>query len=103
MEDKINKNIADLVISMSDIVVYVVDVKQFATIAQLKAVIEEANVLIGRAIDFFNKHKERGTLSEYSLTDSVCLPTHLKTRFSEGILCVSGRSTGRAQRAPGRL
>ena len=67
MEDEFNRKIGDLVISMSDIVVYVVDVKQFATIAQLKAVIEEANVLIGRAVDFFNKHKERGIFGEYPL------------------------------------
>ena len=103
MEDEFNQKIGDLVISMSDIVVYVVDVKQFATIAQLKAVIEEANVLIGRAVDFFNKHKERGTLSEYSLIDSVHWSSYLKTRFREGTLCVSGRDAGRAQRAPGRF
>ena len=51
MEDEFNRKIADLIISMSDIAVYVVDAKQFATIAQLKAVIEEANNLIGRAVD----------------------------------------------------
>ena len=71
MEDEFNQKIGDLVISMSDIVVYIVDVKQFATIAQLKAVIEEANVLIGRAVDFFDKHKERGIFGEYSPTDLV--------------------------------
>ena len=56
---------------MSDIVVYVVDVKQFATIAQLIEVIKEANTLIKRAVDFFNKHKERGFFSEYSLIDFI--------------------------------
>ena len=66
---------------MSDIVVYVVDVKQFATIAQLKAVIEEANVLIGRAVDFFNKHKERGIFCEYSLIDSVHWFIYVKTQL----------------------
>ena len=76
MEDEFNQKIIDLVISMSDIAVYIVDVKQFATIAQLKAVIEEANVLIGRAVDFFNKHKGRGIFSEYSLIDPVCWFTY---------------------------
>ena len=71
MEDEFNQRIADLVISMSDVVVYVVDVKQFATIAQLIEVVKEANVLIERAVDFFNMHKERGFFSEYSPIDSV--------------------------------
>ena len=69
MEDEFNKKIANLVISMSDIAVYVVDVKQFATIEQFKVVIEEANGLIGRTVEFFNKYKERGSLGEYSLID----------------------------------
>ena len=46
MEDEFNQKITDLVTSMSGIVVYVVDVKQFATTAKLKEVIEEANDLI---------------------------------------------------------
>ena len=66
MEDEFNQKIADLVISMSDIAVYIVDVKQFATIAQLTVVIEDANVLIRRVVDFFNKHKGHGTLGENS-------------------------------------
>ena len=69
MEDEFNKKIANLVISMSDIAVYVVDVKQFATIEQFKVVIEEANGLIGQTVEFFNKYKERGSLGEYSLID----------------------------------
>ena len=69
MEDKFNQKVIDLVISMSDIAVYVVDVKQFATIDQLKVVIEEANGLIGGAIEFFKKYKERGSLGEYPLID----------------------------------
>ena len=56
---------------MSDIAVYVVDVKQFATIAQLTKVIEEANELIDRTVKFFNKYKERGSLGEYSPIDLV--------------------------------
>ena len=72
MEVELNQKIADLVISMSDIVVYIVDVKQFATVDQLKAVIKKANDLISRAVDFFNKHKQRGIFSEYSPIDSVC-------------------------------
>ena len=88
---------------MSDIAVYVVDVKQFATIEQFKVVIEEANGLIGRTVEFFNKYKERGSLGEYSLIDSVHWSSYLKPRFREGTLCVSGRDAGRAQRAPGRF
>ena len=78
MEDEFNQKIVDLVISMSDIAVYVVDVKQFVTVEQLIKVIKEANVLIGRVIDFFNKHKERGFFSEYSLIDFIHWFTYLK-------------------------
>ena len=99
MEDEFNQKIGDLIISMSDIVVYVVDVKQFATIAQLKAVIEEANGLIGRAVDFFNKHKQRGIFGEYSPIDLIRRFTYLKTRFREGVLCISGKGAGRARKA----
>ena len=103
MEDELNQRIADLVISMSDIVVYIVDVKQFATIEQLKAVIEEANDLIDRTVKFFNKYKERGSLGEYSLIDLVHRLTYLKTRFSKGVLRFSGKGAGRAQKSPDRL
>ena len=72
MEDEFNKKIADLVISISDIAVYVVDVKQFATIDQLINVIKKANGLIGRTVELFNKHKKRGSLGEHSLVDSDC-------------------------------
>ena len=95
MEDEFNQKIADLIISMSDIAVYVVDVKQFATIEQLKVVIEEANVLIGRAVDFFNKHNEHGFFSEYSPIDFIHWFTYLNTRFREGILCFPRRGSGR--------
>ena len=71
MEDNLNQKIAKLIISMSDIIVYVVDVKQFATIAKLKVVIEEAKDLIDRTVKFFNKHKERGIFSEYYLFDLI--------------------------------
>ena len=91
MEDEFNQKITDLVISMSDIVIYVVDVKQFATIAKLIKVIEEANDLIRRAVDFFNRHKERGYFSEYSLIDPVHWFIYVKTRFREDILCTSGK------------
>ena len=91
MEDEFNQKIADLVISMSDIVVYVVDVKQFATTAKLKEVIKESNELINQAVDFFNKYKERGIFSEYSLIDLVCWFTYLKTQFREDALCTSGK------------
>ena len=71
MEDELNQKIADLVISMSDIVVYVVEVKQFATIEQFIKVINEANDLIDRTVKFFNKHKERGIFSEHSPIDLI--------------------------------
>ena len=103
MEDELNQKTADLIISMSDIAVYVVDVKQFATIAKLKVVIEEANGLIGRAVDVFNKHKERSFFSEYSPIDFIRWFTYLKIRFREGTLCVSGRCAGRARCAPNRI
>ena len=103
MEDEFNQKIVDIVTSMSDIAVYVVDVKQFATVAKLKLVIEEANVLIGRAVDFFNKHKERGSYSEYSPIDLIRCSSYLETRFREGTLCVSGRCARRARCAPNRL
>ena len=65
--------------SMSDIIVYVVNVKQFATIAQLKAVIDKANDLIRRAVDFFSKHKRCGIFGEYSPIDLIRWFTYLKT------------------------
>ena len=103
MEDEFNQNVDDLVISISDIAVYIVDVKQFATIAQLTVVIEDANVLIRRVVDFFNKHKERGIFGEYSPIDLVRWFTYLKIQISEGALCVFGRDAGRARRPPDRL
>ena len=72
MEDKFNQNIANLVASMSDIIIYVVDVRQFATVEQFIKVIGEANNLIRRALELFNKHKKRGSLGEHSLVDSDC-------------------------------
>ena len=99
MEDEFNQRIAGLVISMSDVIVYVVNVKQFATIAKLKAVIDEAKDLIDRTVKFFNKHKEHGIFSEYSLIYSDCWFTYIKTRFREGVLCISGKGAGRARKA----
>ena len=43
---------------MSDIVRYVVDVEQLATVAQLKAVIGEANELMQKTVEFFNMHNK---------------------------------------------
>ena len=71
MEDEFNKKIADLVISISDIAIYVVDVKQFTTIDQLINVEKKANDLIGRTVEFFNKYKKRSSLGKHSLIDSV--------------------------------
>ena len=91
MEDEFNQKITDLVTSMSDIVVYVVDVKQFATTAKLKEVIEEANDLIRRAVDFFNKHKGRGIFSECSPIDSVFSFTNLKLDLERVISAFPGK------------
>ena len=91
MEDELNQKIADLVVSLFDIIVYVVDVKQFATIEQLKAVIEEANDLIRRAVDFFNKHKGRGIFSECPPIDSVCSFTYLKLDLERVISAFPGK------------
>ena len=77
MEDGFNQKITDLVTSMSDIVVYVVDVKQFATTAKLKEVIEESNELIRRAVDFFNKYKKHSFFSKHSLIDFICYFTYI--------------------------
>ena len=68
-EDELNQKIAELIISMSEVAVYIVDVKQFATMAQLKAVIEEANGLVCRAVNIFNKHKESNILGECSSSE----------------------------------
>ena len=64
-EHEFNQKIVDLINSMSDMVLYVADVKQFATIAQLKTVMNEANDLMRKVVAFFNKHKERGIFGEY--------------------------------------
>ena len=58
---------------MSDIVNYVVDVEQFATVAQLKAVIGEANELMEKTVKFVKEHKERGTFSKRSYIQLVHL------------------------------
>ena len=76
---------------MSDIAVYIVDVKQFATIAQLTVVIEDANVLIRRVVDFFNKHKGRGIFSKCSPIDSVCSFTNLKLDLERVISAFPGK------------
>ena len=103
MEEEFNQKIADLVISMSDTVVYVVDVKQFATSAQLTKVIEEAKELIDRTVKFFNKYKERGSLGEYSPIDLVRWLAYLKSQFSKGVLRFSGKGAGRARKTPDRI
>ena len=64
-EETFNQAIVDIFDSMCDMVDYVADVNQFATIAQLKTVMEEANTLMRKAVDFFNKHKQHGILGEY--------------------------------------
>ena len=71
-EDTFDQAIIDLINSMYDMVDYFADVDQFATIAQLKTVMEEANTLMRKAVDFFNKHKQRGSVGEY-LDSSILL------------------------------
>ena len=83
VEDARNKEIIELIVSMSDIVNYVVDVEQFATVAQLKSVIGEANELMQRTVEFFNKHKQRGNFSKHSTIQLVCCS------------CSQGRCLGR--------
>ena len=80
-----NKEIVGLIVSMSDIVNYVVDVEQFATVAQLKAVIAEANELMQNAVKFVKEHKERGTLSKDSPIQLARLPSS-KGQHSEKVL-----------------
>ena len=46
MENGLNQKIANLIISISDIAVYINNVKQFIMIAQLIKIIKEANILI---------------------------------------------------------
>ena len=66
VEDTCNKEIIQLIIGMSDMVDYVADVKQFVTVEKLKAVIGEANELMQKAVEFFNKHKQCSTFSKHS-------------------------------------
>ena len=70
-EDEVNQKIAHLIFTMSDIAIYVVDVEQFSTIEQLKLVIQEANELMRKAVKFFNKYKDRGSIGDYFLIDSI--------------------------------
>ena len=74
VEDAHTKRITDIIVSMSDIVDYVFNVKQFVTVTRLKEAIEEANDLIRKAVAVFNEHKDRGTFSELgrSLIHLVC-------------------------------
>ena len=70
-EDEVNQKIAHLIFTMSDVAIYIVDVEQFATIEQLKVVIQEANDLMRDAVNFFNKYKDRGSFGDYFLIDSI--------------------------------
>ena len=70
-EDEVNQKIAHLIFTMSDVAIYIVDVEQFATIEQLKVVIQEANELMRNAVKFFNKYKDRGSIGDYFLIDSI--------------------------------
>ena len=74
VEDAHTKRITGVIVSMSDMVDYVFNVKQFVTVTKLKEAIEEANDLMRKAVDIFNEHKDRGTFGELgrSLTHSVC-------------------------------
>ena len=49
---------ANLIISISNITIYIDNVKQFIIIAKLIKIMKEANILIRLAIYFFNKCKK---------------------------------------------
>ena len=70
-EDEVNQKIEHLISTMSDIAIHVVDVEQFATIEQLKVVMQEANDLMRNVVEFFNKYKDRGSFGDYSLIDPI--------------------------------
>ena len=59
-----NQAIIDLIVAMADMVDYVVDIRQFATIAKLKVVLEEANQIMRKAVEFVKKHSQRSTFRE---------------------------------------
>ena len=82
-EDAHTQKIIGVIVSMSDMVDYVFNVKQFVTVAKLKEAIEEANDLMRKAVDIFNKHKDRGTLGEpWMFIDSISLPTNQHNFFN---------------------
>ena len=64
VEDAHTKRITGIIVSMSDMVDYVFNIKQFVTVTKLKEAIEEAKDLMGKAVDVFNKHKDRGTFGK---------------------------------------
>ena len=66
-EDEVNQKIEHLISTMSDIAIHVVDVEQFATIEQLKVVMQEANDLMCNAVKFFDKYKDREPFGDTSL------------------------------------
>ena len=66
-EDEVNQKIEHLISTMSDIAIHVVDVEQFATIEQLKVVMQEANDLMCNAVKFFDKYKDHGSFGDASL------------------------------------
>ena len=81
-----NKEIVGLIVSMSDIVNYVVDVEQFATVAQLKAVIGEANELMEKTVKFVNEHKERGTFSKRSSSIQLVRLSSSQSQYPEKVV-----------------
>ena len=64
---------------------YIADVEQFATVEQLKEVIGEANELMQKAVEFFNKHKQRGTFSKHSPVQLACLSCS-QSQYSEKVV-----------------
>ncbi|OCH83993.1 hypothetical protein OBBRIDRAFT_840043 [Obba rivulosa] len=63
-QDEENKDVLDLLIDMSDIVHYTFDMEQFATVEQLKVVIEEARVLMQEATNLVFKRGDRSNTQE---------------------------------------
>ena len=89
-EDTFNQAAIDLIEGMSDMVDYVADVKQFATIAQLKLVLEEASNLMHSAVSFFNKYKRQGSFGEYF--------SNVVPRFTQQ--CIQGGFSSLFRRVP---
>jgi hypothetical protein len=64
-QDTENKLVLDLVANMADVVCFVFDVEQFATVPQLKAVIEEIKSPMGETAELVAKRSTRPLICAY--------------------------------------